>query len=45
MFWSKYQQQKIVIGYEVRVQATTENDLCGTDFCVHGNQYVLTLIR
>ena len=39
MFWSKYQKKKkIIIGYEVRVQATSENDLCGTDFCIHGNQ-------
>ena len=28
----------MIIGYEVRVQATSENDLFGTDFYVHGNQ-------
>ena len=28
----------IIIVYEVRVQTIFENDLCWTDFCVHGNQ-------
>ena len=34
MFWSNI-NKIMIIGYEVRVQGASENDLCGTDFCVH----------
>ena len=29
---------KKIIMYEVRVQVTSENDLCSTNFYIHGNQ-------
>ena len=35
MFWTNI---KKIIGYEVRVHATSENDLYGTYFRVHGNR-------